>query len=499
MADRTYLAIDLGASSGRVVAGQFDGARLALGEIHRFENGPVRMNGHLHWDVPRLWSEIVAGLRKAGQELGSAIASVGVDTWGVDYALVAGGEVLLGNPYHYRDARNDGMLEAALERMSREEIFARTGLQFLPFNTLFQLMAERRSPARLLDAADQMLLMPDLFHWLLSGERSNELTNASTTQLFNPRERVWDFDLLDQFDLPQRLFGDICPPGTRLGPLRSDVGEDTGLSGTEVVLPGTHDTASAVLAVPAEGDCSDQPTWCYISSGTWSLMGVEVPTPRISEECLKFNFTNEGGVDDTTRLLKNIAGLWLLQECRRVWNAAGANWDWEALERAAQAAAPLESVIDPDAEDFLAPRDMPTAIREYCQRHGQQPPQEEGAVIRCALDSLALKYRYVLSVLERIVGTRLETIHVVGGGTQNRSLCQATADACGRAVVAGPVEATATGNLMMQAIASDDVSNSVEARDVIRRSFPTNVYEPRTSERWDAAYERFVDLVEAGD
>lgn len=480
-----------------MVLGRFDGRRLRLEETHRFDNGPVRVGASLYWDLLRLWTEVLDGLRQSRERAATAITSVGVDTWGVDYALMGSGDVLLGNPHHYRDARTEGMMERAIDCLGREEIFQRTGLQFLPFNTLYQLMAEQRSGAPLLECAERLLMIPDVFHWLLSGRQSNELTNATTTQCYDPRRRAWDTGLLDRLGLPTHLLGDISPPGTRLGPLRREIADETGLARTEVVLPGTHDTASAVMAVPAPCVPSEKPDWCYISSGTWSLMGVELSAPLITEDCLKLNFTNEGGVAGSTRLLKNIAGLWLVQECRRVWNQAGRSWSWQQLSAAAEEAEPLVSLVDPDAADFLAPGEMPSAIREFCRRRGEAVPADEGAVIRCALDSLALKYRLVLSQLEQLVGSRIETIHIVGGGTQNRLLCQATADACGRAVIAGPVEATATGNLMMQAIAAGDVGSIHEARDVIRHSFAVDHYKPRDATRWDEAYGRFTTLCQA--
>ncbi len=498
MAEQVFLAVDLGASNGRLVLGRFDGAALRLEEAHRFENGPVRVGRGMFWDVLRHWHEILIGLSRARQQAGVPLESIGVDTWGVDYALLAGDDLLLANPRHYRDPRTDGMFEAAFAIVDRETIFAHTGLQFLPFNTLYQLLAEQRSPARLLDVAEQMLLMPDLFHAWLSGARSNEETNASTTQLFNPREGAWDYELIDRFGFPQQLFGDIVPPGTPLGPLRDEVRRATGLEATEVVVPATHDTASAVLAVPARAQPSERPDWCYISSGTWSLMGVELPGPRITDECLRFNFTNEGGVEGTTRLLKNIAGLWLVQQCRQAWNARGATWDWQRLNDAAQAAPPLVSLVDPDAPEFLAPADMPQAIADRCRHTGEPVPEDPGAIIRCALDSLALKYRHVLGQLERLVESRIETIHIVGGGTQNRLLCQATADACGRPVLAGPVEATAMGNLLMQAIARGHVASVAEAREIVRRSFPCQSYQPHDTARWDEAYTRFEKLLVPG-
>lgn len=495
MSERTYLAIDMGASSGRHLVGQFDGRRLRLEEVYRFDNAGVEMAGRLVWDLPGLWSNVRRGLRAAAGMTGGAIASVGVDTWGVDFALLGDGDELLGNPYHYRDARTNGIFEKAWAIVPREEIFRHTGLQFMQFNTLYQLLAMKLAGSPLLGAARTLLMIPDVFHWLLTGAKCNEMTEASTSQFYNPVERRWATELFDRFGLPSGVLGPIVEPGTRLGALRASLAAETGLARTEVVLPGSHDTASAVLAVPARGQSGQSPDWCYISLGTWALMGIESPRPVVNDQVLSLNFTNEGGVGGTTRLLKNICGLWLVQECRRVWNESGRQWSWEDLNRLSAAAAPRAALIDPDAPDFLNPPNMPEAICEFCRRTGQNPPGDEGAVLRCALDSLALKFRHVLAMCERLAGRRIETVHIVGGGTQNRQLCQAAADACGRRVLAGPIEATATGNVMMQAVAAGDVASIAEAREVIRESFEMIEYVPRDTAAWDEAYERFQRLI----
>ncbi len=322
------------------------------------------------------------------------------------------------------------------------------------------------------------------------------MTNATTTQFLNPVTQTWALDLLKEFEIPTRITGPIMPPGTNLGPLRKTVASEAGLAGVQVVLPGTHDTASAVAAVPAASPPSERPDWCYISSGTWSLMGAEVPRPVVNDKCLALNFTNEGGIGGTTRLLKNIAGLWLVQECRRVWSEAGRNYTWDDLNRMAAAAKPLVSLVDPDDSAFLAPADMPGEIREYCRRTGQTVPTDEGATIRCALESLALRYRLVFSWLEDLIGGRIETIHVVGGGTQNKQLCQATADACRRVVLAGPIEATAIGNVLVQAISAGQLGSITEARGLVRQSFPPDRYEPHETAAWDEAFERFRVLLQ---
>lgn len=496
MSDRAkvFLAADLGASSGRVVAGLLQADRLSLQEVHRFENGPVLAAGRMYWDLLDQWTQIQQGLKAAGAEFGQRIVSVGVDTWGVDFGLLGRGDELLGNPYHYRDRRTAGMFDQAFSIVPREEIFAESGLQFMELNTLYQLLAMKQQNSPLLDAAESLLMMPDLFHWLLTGEKANEFTDVSTTQLYNPVRRAWSQELIERFGFPRQIFGPIVPPGTRLGPLQAAVAEATGLRSVDVVLPGSHDTASAVMAVPAASVPGAVPDWCYISSGTWSLMGVETPQPVVNNACRELNFTNEGGVGDTIRLLKNIAGLWLLQECRRCWKLEDKQYSWDDLVQAAQQARPLVSLLDPDDPAFVAPKNMPSAIREQCRRNNQPIPESDGAVVRAVLESLALRYRTVLGWLRDLTGSAIQTIHIVGGGTQNELLCQMAADACNCRVVAGPVEATAIGNLMVQATTAGEVGSIAEARDVIRRSFQVVEYLPRDPGPWDEAHSRFQKL-----
>lgn len=494
MAEKAYLAIDMGASSGRHLAGLFDGSNLRLEEVYRFENGPVSAAGHLHWDVLNQWTHVTNGLRAAAATSGVTVASVGVDTWGVDFGLLGHGDELLGNPVCYRDARTGGMLDRACRIVPREEIFAQTGVQFMQINTLYQLLAMKLTNSPILDAAESFLMMPDLFHWLLTGIKSNEFTDATTTQCFDPRTGTWAYPLLERLGLPTTMFREVTHPGAVLGPLRTAVADEVGLRDVKVVAPGSHDTASAVLAVPFTGQPSPRPTWCYISSGTWSLMGVEVPSPVVNDKCLALNFTNEGGVGGTIRLLKNIGGLWLVQECRRVWSLAGKKYSWDDLVRMSSTAKPLVSLINPDASEFLAPQNMPEAIRSYCQKTGQTVPHDEGSIIRCTIESLALRYRQVLGWLEELTGGRIETIYIVGGGTQNKQLSQAAADACSRRVIAGPVEATAAGNVLMQAVAAGDIASIAQAREIVARSFGVETYEPRETARWDEAFERFKKL-----
>jgi rhamnulokinase len=495
MTSTVFVALDLGASSGRHLAGAFDGERLSLNELYRFENGPVAVAGRLYWDLLQQWTHVQNGLRTAASAHGSRIRSIGVDTWGVDFGLLGRGDELLGNPYNYRDPRTEGMLERAFAIVPREEIFASTGVQFMPINTLYQLLAMRLADSPLLAEATDFLMIPDLFHWLLTGVKANEFTMATTTQFFNPQARAWAKSLLERFEIPTAMLGRIIEPGETLGRLTPQVAAATHLSNVEVIVPGTHDTASAVMAVPAAGLAGTQPDWCYISSGTWSLMGVEVSQPIVNDKCLALNFTNEGGVGGTTRVLKNICGLWLVQECRRVWSEEGTTYSWEYLTAQAAEASPLVSLINPDDPRFLAPPNMPESIRDYCRQTDQHVPEGEGEVIRCALESLALKYRQVLGWLEELTGGRIGTIHIVGGGAQNRQLCQMAADACNRRVIAGPVEATAIGNLMMQTIAAGEVASIAQAREVIRRSFSVETYDPRNAADWDSAYSRFTSLV----
>jgi rhamnulokinase len=490
----TLLAFDLGAESGRGILGHFDGQRLRLEEIHRFQTGGVAIGDRLYWDPLRLYSEIERGLGLASQTTAD-VRSVGIDTWGVDFALLAKDGTLLDNPRHYRDTRTDGMLDEAFQIMPREKIFAHTGIQFMKLNTLYQLLALRRSDSPQLAAADQLLMMPDLLHYFLSGERSGEFTNATTTQMFDPSAGNWSAALCEAFDLPARILPPLVTPGTRLGTIRNTVAERCGLGGSvPVILPATHDTGSAVAAVPAVGVGSGD--FAYISSGTWSLMGTELAAPEVGAEALRHNFTNEGGVGSTYRFLKNIMGLWLVQECRRTWVAAGKNASYAELTAAAATARPFGSLINPDNERFLAPGDMPSRIATYCRETSQEVPENEGAIIRCVLESLALRYRQVLEQLESVLGRHLETVHIVGGGIQNQMLCQLTANATNRPVVAGPAEATAIGNLLVQAMGLGWVDSLEQIRQVVVDSFEPIHYGPAAAESdaWDEAYARFSSL-----
>lgn len=486
---RVFLAVDLGAESGRVVAGHLEDGRVALEEVHRFPNGPVVVRGNLLWDILGLWRNIKEGLAKAAAQFGDRISGIGLDTWGVDFGLLARDGSLLGNPYHYRDSRTNGMMEAAFAKVPREEIFARTGIQFMQLNSLYQLLAMVEADSPVLEVADRFLNIPDLLNYWLSGRMVSEFSIATTTQCYDPRAGDWAWDMLARLGIPTRIFGEIVPPGTVLGPLSDEVAEETGLAGVPVVAPATHDTGSAVAAVPMDPENA-----IYLSSGTWSLMGIEVKEPVINEQMLAYNLTNEGGVEGTFRLLKNIMGLWLVQECRRQWQREGEDYDYGEMVDMAAAAPPFGPLVYPGDVRFLPPGDMPNRIRDFCRETGQSVPESKGEVLRTALESLALEYRWVAERLDEVTGRHLQTIHIIGGGSKNLLLDQLAADATGRIVITGPVEATALGNVLVQAIALGYLGSVAEGREVIRRSFDLQVFEPQDTEAWEAAYARYLEL-----
>ncbi|MBI4581558.1 MAG: rhamnulokinase [Planctomycetes bacterium] len=484
-----FAAIDLGAESGRVVLGSITDSKLELNELHRFPNGPVRTGDELHWDVLRLWTEMKAGVAIAGRQAGG-LKGVGIDTWGVDFGLLGRGDVLLGNPFHYRDARTNGILDRAYGIVPKKEIFDQTGIQFMQFNTIFQLLAMKLGNSVLLDAAETMLMMPDLFNFWFTGRKCVEFSNATTTQAYNPRTNRWAADLIGRLGVPTRIFPEIVASGTVLGPLRKDIAEELAVGDVPLIAPAQHDTGAAVAAVPAARDKG----WAFLSSGTWSLMGMEVPKPIITEASYKYNFTNEGGVNGTYRFLKNIMGLWLVQECRRTWQRAGQEYSYGQLTDMAAAAKPFLALVDPDDASFLAPGDMPSRIAAYCTKTGQPVPSTPGEFVRACLESLAMTYRQTLRRIEECTGSRAEVIHIVGGGTQNTHLCQWAADATGCTVVAGPIEATAAGNVAVQAVATGVLKDIWEARDLVRRSFDVVVYQPADTQRWDGPYKKFEQL-----
>ena len=473
-----YLAIDLGAESGRALLGSLSGGSLSVEELHRFPNTPVRVPGALYWDILRLWHEIQHGLAVATRERKLSLDGIGIDTWGVDYGLLGADGLLLDTPRHYRDARTNGVMEKLFEVVPRDQVFGYTGIQFMQLNTLYQLYAMRLAGSPALGVATRMLNIPDLFNYWLTGVARSEATIASTTQFFNPESMTWAAELLTRLDLPAGILGEIVPPGTLLGrtiePPHAPVYATAG-----------HDTAAAVVAVPAEpGD-----DWCYISSGTWSLMGLELASPVINAQSLAANYTNEVGVSGRIRFLKNIAGLWLLQECRKAWMEEGTEYSYEQLARMAAEARPFAAAIDPDA--FLEPGGMPDKIAAYCRRTGQAPPATHGEFARAILESLALRYRNVVENLEALAGRRIAVIHIVGGGSRNALLNQFVADCTGRRVVAGPSEATAIGNILVQAMGAGELASLDEARAAVRHSFELTTVDPHPSPEWERAYQRY--------
>ncbi len=489
---RRFLAFDLGAESGRAIIGHFDGDRIELEVLHRFPNQPVTVRSTTYWDALRLFHEMKQGLVQCVQAYGKDVASMAIDTWGVDFGLLGPGDELLGNPIHYRDLHTEGIMEEAFKVVPREELFEATGNQFIRFNTLFQLLALAKRKSPILAQAETMLLMPNLFDFWFSGRKVTEFTIASTTQMLDPNRRDWAFDLLDKFSISREMLTEIVEPGTVIGKVMPSITQELGIEGAEipVIVPASHDTGSAVAAVPTR-----ESDYVYISSGTWSLMGVEVKEPIVNEQSRANNFTNEGGVCGTYRFLKNIMGLWLVQQCRRSFRRTGNEYSYDELTEMARAAQPLQSFIDPDADEFMNPPDMPEAIQDFCRRTNQPVPETEAALIRCCLESLALKYRWTVDRLEEITGRSARVIHMVGGGTQNTLLCQLAADATGLPVVAGPIEATAAGNILMQAMALGEIKSLEEARQLIRRSFPVVVYEPHDKGPCDDVYGRFNEIV----
>ncbi len=437
----------------------------------------------------RLFAEIKSGLARCAREHSSELDSIGLDTWGVDFALLDSRDELLGEPYHYRDSRTNGVMERMFEIVPRDEVYRTTGIQFMQLNTLVQVMALKESNPLLLDATARLLMMPDLLNFWLTGRKANEFSIATTTQFYDPRARDWALPLLGRLGIPDRMLGEIVPTGTALGPLHPSVAQEAGISGVQVIAPATHDTGSAVAGVPAEGD-----GWAYVSCGTWSLVGVELDRPVIDERTLEFNLTNEGGVNNTIRLLRNVMGLWLLQQCRRAWERQGSTYRYDELAAMAADAEPFRCLVDPDDSTFLNPPDMPAAIGDYCRRTGQSSPDSVAGIVRCIVESLALKYRWVIERLEQVTGQQIHTIHIIGGGSQNKQLCQATADATNRRVLAGPVEATALGNIIVQAIATGVIGSLAEGRALIRKSFPLVEYLPTNAALWDEPFGRFERL-----
>jgi rhamnulokinase len=486
-----HIAIDMGAESGRVIVGVLGDGRLRLAEVHRFNHESLWLPTGLHWDITGIWREIVCGLRRAAEWTkanGVEPTSVGVDTWGVDWALVDAAGELVGLPHAYRDPRNAAAYEEVLRKLGRDRIYRTTGIQFMQLNTLYSLYAQHEADPGSLEAADELLFIPDLLHYWLSGNRVVEATVASTSQMVDCHAGDWAREMLAEIGLPSNILGPISPPGTVVGTIRQQLADDTGLpAGLRVVTPAAHDTGSAVAAVPAD----DSTSWCYLSSGTWSLLGAEIASPCVSPEAQAASFTNELGVGGTFRFLKNIAGLWLVQECRRDLARRGHELDYPTLTRLAQDAPAFRTFVDPNHASFQLPGDMLRKVAEFARSTHQPVPESPGQFVRCCLESLALAYREKLDTLETVLDRRFDVLHIVGGGGKNELLNQLTADATGRRVVVGPHEATAMGNLLVQATATGGVSNLSELRRVVANSFDLVTYTPTSSADWDAAFERF--------
>lgn len=486
----TVLAFDLGATSGRVLLGRLDGKQIEVEELHRFPNDPVQVGNRLHWDVLRLYHELKQALLKA-KHSGVTPDSLAIDSWAVDFGLIGKNGELLGNPYHYRDEHTNGVMEAVLARIPPERLFARTGIQLLPFNTIFQLVALQQAGSPLLREARHLLMMPDLLRYFLTGEKHGEFTNATTTQLYSPLSGDWDRELIRELGLSEDWFVPVLEPGRQAGQLRDVVSRELGLPPIPVIATAEHDTAAAVAAIPAR----EEP-FAYLISGTWSLMGTEVAAPVLTDEARRFNFTNEGGAGGTYRLLKNIMGMWLLEQCRRDWEKDGRFYSYEQLIDLAKQAPAFATFIDPDDPVFLPAGGMTDRIRAYCRKTGQFVPDDPGSVVRCIMESLALKYRHVLQMTETVSGQSFSGLHMTGGGIRNAWLCQLTANSIGKPVWTGPAEGSGIGNMAVQWIAGGAFRDIGEARAAIRDSFPQTSYEPADVNAWDDAYGRYLRLID---
>lgn len=486
------LAIDLGASSGRGIVGSFDGNKLSLEEIHRFPSEPVTVAGVFSWDILRIFHEIKQAINKCALSEHKDISTIGIDTWGVDYGLLDKDGRLLKNPVHYRDARTVGIQDYAEQFMPKKRLYEISGIQFCNFNTVWQLCAEMRDNPQLMAAANKMLFIPDLLNYFLTGKMQSEYTIASTGALLDANTRNWSDEIINAFGFEKELFAPIVQPGAVVGPLLPELIEELGDIKAKVVNVASHDTASAVVSVPAEKGQD----FIFISSGTWSLMGTETMSPIITDKSFTYNYTNEGGFGGSIRFLKNIMGLWVEQESRRQWKREGKSYSFDELSNAAMASKPCQSLIDPDDPAFGVPGNLPKAICEYCKKTGQHVPENVGEIVRAIFDSLALKYRWNVEAIDDMRGAKIPFINIVGGGTKEEPLCQLCADACDRPVYAGPVEATAIGNLAVQAISCGAVKDLAEAREVVRNSFEVKYYEPKgNKDLWDDAYDRMKKLM----
>jgi len=487
-----YLAVDLGAESGRVMLGGLHNGRVELEELHRFATGPLLVGGTMRWDLMHLFSEMKTGFRKAAA-MGRQISSVSTDSWAVDYVYFNEDEPMLALPYHYRDQRNDNTMERVFQHVPADEIFSKTGIQFMPINTLYQLWSDKEHRSWIFDNCDKFLLIADFFNYLFSGTARCEVSNASTTQLLHARTKSWCWDLIDKLGLPPSIFPELVAPGSVLGAMQPQLSEEVGLNGVSVIAGLSHDTAAAVAAIPA-GASGDGKDWAYISSGTWSLLGMEADQPIINQHSRESNFTNEAGYDGSIRFLKNIIGLWIVQECRREWAKEGVEYDYAELARMAEEAAAFGPLIDPRAQRFQKPGDMPAKVVEYCRQTGQSPPSGHGEIVRCVLESLALLYADVLKQMEKASSRQFHRLHIVGGGCKNRLLNKMTACATGLEVLAGPTEATALGNVLVQALAQGHLSSIEELREVVRNSFDHETFQPDEPQHWELAGQRFAAL-----
>ena len=488
-----FLAFDFGASSGRAILATFENDKIVLEEKHRFSNDPVTVNGGFYWDVMRLFHEIKQGILACANSGDKDIDCIGIDTWGVDYGLLDKNDKLLSNPYHYRDTRTDGMYDKAFEKVSKEFIYNSTGIAFNWFNTLFQVLSSKLSNDVALKNAKTLLFMPDLLNFFLTGEKRCEYTIASTSQMFDSKSHTWATKLLKKLRLPTNIFAPMIYPGEQVGVLLPEIAEELGVAQIPVIAVASHDTGSAVASVPVV----DNEDFIYISSGTWSLMGVELKEPNVTEDALKYNFTNEGGVNKTIRFLKNIMGLWLIQESRRQWKREGEELSFNELEQQANEATAFESFIDPDYHTFQTPGNMPRRIREYCEKTGQKVPQTKGEIIRCIAQSLAFKYRETVEGMEDVTKNTYSVINIVGGGIKDKMICQFTANATGRRVSTGPVEATSIGNVMVQGIGVGAIKDLKQGRQIIKNSIDIEVYEPQDTELWNKAYEEWKRVIKS--
>ena len=486
---KRVLAFDFGASSGRAILGIFDGEKIELQEVHRFSNDPVKINGTVYWDVQRLFFEIKQGILKAKEAGG--FDSIGIDTWGVDFGLLRKDGTLIENPVHYRDARNDGMVEKATKYMSKERMYDITGIQFMDFNTIFQLLSLKENRPYILEEADKLLFMPDLLNYMLSGVKSTEFSIATTSQMVDLKTNNWSEEILDTFGIKKSLLTDIAPTGAVIGQLSDEICEELGVEKADIVSVAAHDTQSAITATPCEYD-----DFTFISCGTWSLFGTEVKEPIINEASKKLNVTNEGGYDYTTAFLKNICGLWLIQESRRQWIREGKEYSYAELEKLALECEPFKCFIDPDAPEFAPMGNLPRRVKEYCEKTGQYVPQTVGEIIRCIYESLALKYRYTFDGIKECTGKEYDRIHVMGGGTKDKLLLQMTAQSCNVKVFGGPIEATALGNVAIQLMSTGAIKDIKEARKIIAKGENLKVYEPVEVEEWEKAYETFKNIIE---